>query len=184
MQGEQEKWDKADKNTLEGGSEVDSYLIQSILISKKSLKNVIQSLSKLGHSYSACMDCLKARKQRVSNCCLRWGERDRYWTSTGFCNEMNAFSMVISDLRKRGKRWKDEGCWWQVVVWNGENKGPLRNSRTQRLLVKSSSATLLPSVEKSDLVMISELKVATQKQDFSALILESAYLHGFRKDEE
>lgn len=33
-----------ERNTLEGGSEVDSSVIQSILISKKSLKNVIQSL--------------------------------------------------------------------------------------------------------------------------------------------
>lgn len=32
------------RETLEGGLEVDSCLIQSILISKKSLKNVIQSL--------------------------------------------------------------------------------------------------------------------------------------------
>lgn len=33
-----------ERNALEGGSEADSCLIQSILISKKSLKNVIQTL--------------------------------------------------------------------------------------------------------------------------------------------
>lgn len=100
-QGGQEKWVKADRNTVEGGTEVDSCLIKSGLISKKSLKTVIQRLSKLGHSWKTyivgidCMVCIKAP-------CNKGRQMLDF---SGFCNEMNAFK-IVKVILKEGRTLK------------------------------------------------------------------------------
>lgn len=67
--------DERERNALEGGSEADSCLIQSILISKKIFEECYSnSLSKLGHNlqpYCACRDCFKSQEAEGDNCPLQ-----------------------------------------------------------------------------------------------------------------